>query len=221
MKSHLLACLLPLLFASCRTLTPANPEEVARVRVACETARTQAYEARQSWVFEFNHHWWQPARQLTALGYAKVDPGTGDYEGVCESTTVGKLFDVMRTNGEINVWLTSAVFGDPQKAGKIIGEDISRLFFDWVPPPEATVCRKGDHLVFRSRHDRDWSEYEFDIVTTRLVGKTICQNSWLSTVTFDEYQRYSCGQYPTVMKLINHKQGYSLTVRNVNIRPAR
>lgn len=221
MKYHLIVCMLPMLLASCRTLSPPNPAEVARVRVAYETALPQAYEARQSWVFEFKPHWWQSARQLMAPGYAKVDPRTGDYEGICELTTGGKLFDVVRTNGETDVRLNSSVFGDPQAAGRIIGEDISRLFFDWVPPPEATVCQKGDHLVFRSRHDQDWIEYEFDIVTTRLVGKTICQNGRLRTMTFDAYERYSCGQYPTVMKLINHKQGYSLTVHNVNIRPAR
>jgi hypothetical protein len=90
-----------------------------------------------------------------------------------------------------------------------------------VPPPDATVSRKGAHLLFRSRRDQDWIEYEFDILTTRPVGKTIFQNGQLSTVILDDYQYYSSGPYPAVMKLINHSHRYSLTVRNLAIRPAR
>jgi hypothetical protein len=53
------------------------------------------------------------------------------------------------------------------------------------------------------------------------VGKTIFQNGQLSTVILDDYQYYSSGPYPAVMKLINHSHRYSLTVRNLAIRPAR
>lgn len=221
MKRYLFVCLLPLLLVSCRSLTPLNPSEVERVRVACEAARPPPFEARQSWAIEFQRRWWKSDSRLTARGYARVEPQTRGYEGVCELTAGGKLFEVVRTNGENDVQITTAIFGDPQVAGRIIGKDINRLFFDWVPPPDATVSRKGAHLLFRSRRDQDWIEYEFDILTTRPVGKTIFQNGQLSTVILDDYQYYSSGPYPAVMKLINHSHRYSLTVRNLAIRPAR
>ena len=156
---------------------------------------------------------------MTTLGYADVDPATGNFAVVCVSPMGVKLFDVVRTNGQTNARIALPVSGNQEEAGKAIGEDISRLYFDLTPPPDAKVERKGDHLVFTSRHDRDWSEYEYDILTTRLVRKETCRDGLWSTLTFEDYRRYPCGYCPAQIKLVNHKSRYILTIRTLDIRP--
>ncbi|MEI6563659.1 MAG: hypothetical protein WCO42_05045 [bacterium] len=212
--------LLPLFLSSCRTLPP-NPEAVARVKVAYEAEPSVPYEARQSMVMEFSPHWWWPTLRMTVLGYSRVNPKTGDYAVVCLSPLGVKLFDVARTNGQTTARISLPVPGGQQEAEKAIGDDISRLYFDMTPAPGATVTQKGGRLVFWWRDGKDWNEYEYDILSTRLVRKAACLDGSLSTLVFGDYRKLPCGTYPLAMKLTNSKNRYSLTIRNLDIRAAR
>lgn len=221
MSLRWLIVVLPLWMVSCRSLTPPVPAELARVQAACEEARPMAFEARQSLVMEFRPHWWWPTLRLTTLGFARVEPQTGDFAVVCLSPMGVKLFDVVRTRGVSTARIALPLPGDPAELGRVMGEDISRLYFDLVPPPGAEVGQQGNRLVFRSRQGETWQEYEYDLLTTRLVRKVTGAGGRLSTVTFEDYQRYPGGYYPTTMRLVNHQKRYTLILRNLEIRPAR
>lgn len=213
--------LLLLGLVSCRSLTPPDLAALDRVQAAVEGAQPMAFEARQSLVLEFRPHWWWPTVRMTTLGFAKVEPQTGDFAVVCLSPMGVKLFDVARTAGELKARIALPVPGDPEEIGRVIGEDISRLYFDLTPPPGAEVGRKGASLVFRSRQGEAWQEYEYDRLTTRLVRKSVYAPGRYSTVTYEDYQRTACGYYPITMRLVNRKNHYTLILRHLEIRPAR
>jgi hypothetical protein len=194
------------------------PAEVARVQAATDMATPRPFEARLSMVFRFKPHWWWFSSKLETLGHANINPATGDYSLVCVSPDGYKMFDVGRTNGETNARMTASVAGNPQEVGEIIGQDFSSLYFELVPPPGAVVTQKGGHLVFRSSTGNDWSEYEYDIISTRLVGKNTFTNGTLRRISFDDYQRYEFGTYPLAMDLVNSRSRYSLEVRTMSIR---
>lgn len=213
--------ILSLFLVSCRTALPPEPADVARVQAAYNGVRPTAFEAKQSLVFGFRPHWWWPTVRMTTLGYATVNPRTGDYAVVCLSPMGLKLFEVERKDGRTEARIAMPVKGDPDEVGRAMGRDISRLYFDLVPPPDAKVSRKRESLVFRSSTGEDWREYEFDILTTRLVRKTESRGGECSTVTFGDYERFSCGVLPTTMELINQKSRYTLTLRTLDIRAAK
>lgn len=221
MNRHLLICLIPLLLTSCRTPSLPVPIEVARVQTAYEAARLMAFEARLSVVFEFRPHWWRSAVQVAALGHVMVNPRTGDYSLVCFSPSGQLLFEVTRTNGQATARIEIPLTGDKQESEKLLSEDIGRFYFDLAPAPGATISQKDRYLVFRNSPGKDWSEYEYDIVTTRLVRKVICHDGECITLAFEDYQHYPSGYYPSVMKLTNHKNRYTLTLQNLSLRPAR
>ena len=212
-----LVCL-TLCLTSCRTVPPPLPAgAIESLRARFETLQPVHFDSRQTVLFEFRPHWWWPTIRLTALGYASVDRTTGNYAVVCLSPLGMKLFDVVRSNGNVRCNFAIPV---PGAAGQAVGADLANLFFDLTPPPTAAVHTHGDELVFRSAGDHRTTEYVFSIASGQLLRKVYYEGrKRIATVTFRDYRTAEGRVYPRLSILENHRYRYTLTiaVRNLSL----
>jgi hypothetical protein len=206
-------CLLPLVFASCRTVIPVMEEDARQVALRFDASLPAQFTARQTLVFEFRPHWWWPPVRLAALGYATVDRTARDYAVVCLSPLGMKLFEVSCTGGQSRAVFSVPLPGNREAMGKALGDDIASLFFDLLPTPDAVLRRHGDTLVFRQERDGRRMEYAFSVSNGQLMRKTIRDGSGRTTLTFGAGGADRVGGYPAVVRLMNHRYGYTVTVR--------
>jgi hypothetical protein len=204
-----------LFLVSCQSLPSLAPEEANRIPMAYEQSLPDSFKAQQTLVFEFKPHWWWPTIRMTALGYAAVNRKTGDYAVVCLSPMGVKLFDVSCSNGVTATRLMIPARGDQSAMGKAISDDISSLYFNLTPPPDANVKQRGQRVIFRS----DWTEHEYDRITGKLDRKVVWNDGARSTLTFGDYREEAGATCPATMTLQNHRYHYRLTIRVMKQSP--
>jgi hypothetical protein len=134
---------------------------------------------------------------------------------VCLSPLGVKLFDVACSNGVTTTRMMIPARGDQSAMGKAISDDISNLYFNLVPLPDAGLRQKGDRLVFRGVQ----SEHEFRGATGNLVRKVVWTQESRSTLTFGEYRRRGGLTYPATMTLENQFRRYRLMIRRMKLDP--
>jgi hypothetical protein len=206
----------PVIFmASCRTVPLLPPAEAGKIPAAFEAGLPDSFKAQQTLVFEFKPHWWWPTIRMTALGYATVNRKTGDYAVVCLSPLGVKLFDVACSNGVTTTRLMIPARGDQSAMGKAISDDISNLYFNLTPPPDADVKQRGERVIFRGTQ----GEYEFNGTSGELVRKVVWTPESRSTLTFGDYSRETGLTYPATMTLENNLRRYRLMIKTVKLRP--
>lgn len=211
-------CLLPLLLTSCRTTAPVADGDERLAVARYDASLPVRFTARQTLLFEFRPHWWWPPVRLVALGYATVDRAARDYGVVCLSPLGVKLFEVSCVAGQGRASVALPLPGKDRLIGKAIGNDIANLYFDLLPAPDAGMRRRGDTLLFLQERDGRRVEHEFSISKGRLLSKTVLDDSGCTTITVGDGRR--TGGYPAVVKLRNHRYGYTITVQTRQLEVA-
>ena len=159
-------------------------------------------------VFEYN---W---KTFSGIGFVDVDVAERTCSLVCINQMGMKLFEISIDKDSINTLFALPEFTAKGNFGKMVGEDIKRIYFDLVPSGDAEVDKKKFSLVFRQREGEGSAEYVFSGPDRYLTEKTYYEKGnpvW--RVSFYEYLNKDGKIYPGGTILKNYLYGYRLIVR--------
>ena len=159
-------------------------------------------------VFEYN---W---KTFSGIGFVEVDAAERTCSLVCINQMGMKLFELSIDKDSINTLFALPEFTAKGNFGKMVGEDIKRIYFDLVPSGEAEVDKKKFSVAFRQREGAGTAEYVFSGPDRYLTEKTYYENgSPVWRVSFYEYLNKNGKIYPGGTILKNYLYGYRLIVR--------
>ena len=159
-------------------------------------------------VFEYN---WTT---FSGIGFVDVDAAERTCSLVCINQMGMKLFEISIDKESINTIFALPEFTAKGNVGKMVGEDIKRIYFDLVPSEEAVADKKKFSLVFRQQEGAGTAEYVFSGPDRYLTEKTYYEKgspAW--RVSFYEYLNKDGKIYPGGTILNNYLYGYRLVVR--------
>lgn len=166
------------------------------------------FEQVNAIVFSYKLH------ELTALGVASVDLKTRSFTVSCMTPLGVKLFDVVCAQGQVEGRYVHPEFakrgGDLAQAA---GTDLTRAYFDLLPPESAPCTFTGGRLVFAAADAAGLTEYRYAGSDGHLAEKVRFEKGRrLWTVEYREYARSADGVVPTGLVIVNRQYGYRLVV---------
>jgi hypothetical protein len=187
-----------------------DPQEV-RLRFA--KALPQKFDVMNSIVFAYHH------RKISCLGPTRVDIPAQGFTVVGLNHVGVTLFELLMHNGRVEpkyIFPELAARGDFATA---VSEDIKRIYFERVPPPESKMIPGKYAVIFRAPKDGGFLEYVFAGRDRFLVEKSYYVNGRkLWSVSYYEYASKEGKIFPAGIMVRHYRYDYRLTVRLKEIR---
>ena len=187
---------------------PYASTDPAAIRARFQESIPEKLRLLNTIVFEYN---WTT---FSGVGFVDVDTAERTCSLVCINQMGVKLFEISIDKESINTIFALPEFTAKGNFGKMVGEDIKRIYFDLVPSGEAAADKKKFSLVFRQREGAGTAEYVFSGPDHYLTEKTYYEKgSPVWRVSFYEYLSKDGKIYPGGTILKNYLYGYRLIVR--------
>ena len=152
--------------------------------------------------------------QFSGIGYLDINGETRAFKAVGINPMGVKLFELSGDEqGVVTHFALDALTrrGDLARA---VGEDIRRIYFDLVPPPDATVRRKKYEIIFSRTLEAGRIEHVFAGPGGELVEKRYYRDGTMDwRISYYEYQKQDGKSYPRGIILKNYRYGYRLLVK--------
>ncbi|WP_136077739.1 hypothetical protein [Pontiella desulfatans] len=178
-------------------------------------AVAQEFELLESVVFRFF------TQGFTGLGYLSIEPANEAYALSCMTPAGISLFG-LQGKGEV----VEPLFVPPQmekhqdKIFAAIGQDLRRIYLNWVPPENAAVKHRKRSMVFVHKADGETIEWVFSGQRQRLTEKRFARG-WRTdaVVRYYDYEEHGGKLYPMGVVLYNKRFHYRMVFRVKEIYP--
>ena len=196
-----------LFLTGCAMFAPRYPVTLTEVPEPALPA-PQIFQAVQSVVFSFH------GRDMTGIGALSIDREARSFELSCMTPMGTKLFDLQMKDGQPEVLFALPFFEEKEGFAEAVALDISRIYFDQVPPQYDEAYRKGDALLIDVYPNKTGIEYRYTGSPPYLNGKQYCGlKGWEVRLEYTrriEQDGFNCiGD----IHLKNRKYGYQLMIR--------
>ena len=187
---------------------PYSSVDPAMVRERFQAGIPERLRLLNTIVFEYN---W---KTFSAIGFVDVNTA----ERTCTLVSINqmgvKLFELSIDKDSANTLFALPEFTSKGNFGKMVGEDIKRVYFDLVPSKEAEVDRKKFSVIFRQQEREGTAEYVFSGPDQYLTEKAYYEKGTpVYRVSFYEYISKDGKIYPGGTILKNYLYGYRLIIR--------
>ncbi len=212
MKLLLLGIVAIMLAAGCATVpfdpmpeTKPGPLTADAVRDAFAAAQPRRYEALQSVVFQMY------GRRMGGIGSLAVDLTDNSFALTAMTHTGMTLFELQGSERAIEARFALAVFGEKEHLAAAVGADVHRIYFNTVPPENASIHRKRYKLVFIHRFEGGRTEYDFAGPRQLLAEKRIYEGRKLvCRIRYGDYRDHDGFLHANAVILYNRLHRYRL-----------
>jgi len=217
MRHALLAYVLIFGICGCATFPFETPEAANMTEVSpndlldrFEERLPRRFTLLNSLVFHFGF-----SERVSALGYISIDRDKHLFHVVCMSPMGVKLFEVSGDNRNILKHFAIGPFGKNPYFFRSVAEDIRRVYFDLVPPPDASIFKGSERVYFYAETaEGDETVYRYGSPEHVLLDKTSSRNQeGLWRVSYFEYRETPEGYLPGGTVLENWQYGYRIVIR--------
>ncbi|MDH3982159.1 MAG: hypothetical protein OES84_04580 [Kiritimatiellaceae bacterium] len=173
----------------------------------------QDFELLESMVFKFF------TKGFTGLGYLSIDPQNEAYTLSCMTPTGVSIFGLRGQGDAVEpLFVPPPMEKHQDKIFNAIGQDLRRIYLDWVPPDEAKVKHKKDRMVF----EHESVEWTFSGIRRLLTEKRFSRG-WKTdaVVRYFDYEDVNGKLYPMGVILYNKRFHYRMIFRVKEIYPAQ
>ncbi|NVN91087.1 MAG: DUF3261 domain-containing protein [Desulfuromonadales bacterium] len=152
---------------------------------------------------------------FTAIGYLDINRVENRFRVVCLNPLGVQLFEL---SGDRSSITTHSVLPPLMQYGDlptVVGTDIRNIFLGLVPADDAQVWRSRNSISFWQPSATGRMQYLFAGASHDLVEKNYYENSEIVwSVSYHDYAEINGKRYPRGIVLVNHRHGYTLTVRH-------
>jgi len=107
------------------------------------------------------------------------------------------------------------------KIAAAIGQDLRRIYLDWLPPAGAEMKQKTDRIVFSRKIDGVKTEWVFSGENRRLSEKRFQKGFFADAIVrYFNYEEFDGKLYPMGVVLYNKQFHYRMVFRVKEIFPA-
>lgn len=183
--------------------------EPARLLEEFKAGLPEQFQLMNTVVFE------RSGMSFTAIGYLDIDRRENRFRVVCLNPLGVQLFEL---SGDRSSITTHSVLPPLMRFGDlptVVGTDIRNIFLDLTPADTAQVWRSRTSISFWQPSAQGRMQYVFAGAGHDLVEKNYYENSEIVwSLSYHDYLELNGKRYPRGIVLVNHRHGYTLTVRH-------
>lgn len=156
---------------------------------------------------------------ITAIGYTEVDTIDKEFTVVGLNPLGVKLFELIGDSDNVTRIFALKEFSRRGDIALAIANDIRRIYFDRIPPPEARIYKEKYKIIFRQDDPNGSLEHIFAGEDNRLIEKRYFRgekNIW--NVSYYEYHWNNGKLYPGGIILNHYQYRYKLIIQLKEVR---
>ena len=166
------------------------------------------FQLLNSVVFEYN------GRKFLGIGNLDINTESRTFHVACLNPMGVKLFELSGDDRGVSTPYMLEALAQYGDIGAAVGNDIRRMYFNLIPPREASVWKRKNQFAYWQSEGSGTLEYVFAGANADLVQKRYYEDHVIAwQVSYYEYQEHMGKRYPHGIVLINYQYGYRLTVR--------
>lgn len=187
---------------------PMEGREPSAVVQGFREATPESFSQLNSIVFEF------AGQKFLGIGFLEIDRRERTFRVICLNPMGVKLFDLSGNDRGTTMNFAIEPLAGLGNIAAAVGHDIRRIYFDHIPPENATPRMGRDRLVYGGGTPLGYQEHIFAGAGGDLVEKRLYDDQLISwRVGYYDYRERGGKRSPGGIVITDYRSGYQLTIR--------